>query len=54
MDPDKDSSIKLICHHCDFFKESEKDLECGAFKILKELLRKGVITPQEVMDALRE
>ena len=54
MDLDKDALIKLICHHCEFYKESDKDLECGAFKIIAGLLRKGRITPEEVDDALRE
>jgi hypothetical protein len=54
MGLDKDSLIKFICHHCEFYKESERDLECGAFKILKALLNKGVITPKEIEDALRE
>jgi hypothetical protein len=49
---DKDSLIELICKHCDFYKESEKDLECGAFKILRELLEKDVITPEEIKDVL--
>ncbi len=51
---DKDSLIDLICKHCDFYKESEKDLECGAYKILKGLLEKGVITPEQILDATRE
>ena len=50
---DKESLIELICKHCEFYKESDKDLECGAFKILKQLLEKGVITPEEVRNALR-
>ena len=49
---DKDLLIELICGHCDFYKESDKDLECGAYKILKGLLEKGVITPEEINDAL--
>jgi len=49
---DKDFLIELICKHCDFYKESEKDLECGAFKILRELLEKGVITPEEIKNVL--
>jgi len=51
---DKESLVNLICVHCDFYKESEKDLECGAFKILKGLLKKGVITPEQINDAIRE
>ncbi len=54
MELDKDSLIHLICEHCDFYKESEKDLECGAFKILKGLLKKDRVTPEEINDALRE
>jgi len=51
---DKDTLIDLICKHCEFYKESEKDLECGAYKILKGLLEKGAITPEEIEDVLRK
>ena len=51
---DKESLVHLICEHCDFYKESDKDLECGAFKILKELLEKGVITPEQITAARRQ
>lgn len=54
MSLDKESLIRLICSHCDFYKESEKDLECGAFKILKSLLEKGTLTPEEIEHALRK
>jgi len=50
---DKEFLIELICKHCEFYKESDKDLECGAFKILKQLLEKGVVTPGEVRNALQ-
>ena len=50
----KESLIDLICKHCEFYKESEKDLECGAYKILKKLLEKGAITPEEIEDVLRK
>jgi hypothetical protein len=49
---DKDALIDLICKRCEFYKESDKDLECGAFNILKELLEKGKVTPEEINDAL--
>jgi len=49
---DKDWLIGLICGRCDFYKESDKDLECAAYKILKGLLEKGVITPEEIKDVL--
>ena len=51
---DKESLIDLICKHCEFYKESDKDLECGAYKILEGLLEKGTITPQEIEDVLRK
>jgi hypothetical protein len=51
---DKDSLINLICKRCEFFKESDKDLECGAYKILKGLLEKGAVTPDEIEDVLRK
>lgn len=54
MTLDKETLIGLICRHCEFYKESEKDLECGAYKILKGLLEKKVITPEEISDVLRE
>ncbi len=53
MGLDKESLISLICTHCEFYKESDKDLECGAFKILKGLLEKGAITPEEIEDVLQ-
>ena len=52
--PDKEYLIELICRYCDFYKDSDKELECGAFKILKGLLEKGVITAEEIRDVLRE
>ena len=51
---DKESLVHLVCEHCDFYKESDKNLECGALKILKGLLEKGVITPEQIIDASRE
>jgi len=50
---EKESLVHLICRHCEFFKDSDKDLECGAFKILKGLLEKGIITPEEIKDVLQ-
>ncbi|MCJ7746726.1 MAG: hypothetical protein MUP27_03210 [Desulfobacterales bacterium] len=50
---DKELLLELICKHCEFYKESEKELECGAFKILKRLLEKEVVTPEEINDVLR-
>lgn len=49
---ERDTLIDLICKHCEFYKESDKDLECGAYKILKGLLEKGKVTPEEIEDVL--
>ena len=43
--------VKLICSSCEFFKEDDIDLECSAFKILKNLINSGKISLQEVSDA---
>jgi hypothetical protein len=51
---EKESLVDLICRHCQFYKDSDKELECGAFKILKGLLEKGVITPEEIIDVLQK
>ncbi|MCX9012040.1 MAG: hypothetical protein OIN66_13080 [Candidatus Methanoperedens sp.] len=47
-----DSCTALICTRCEFFKEDDIELECAAFKALKSMLRKGIITPEEIKDAL--
>ena len=51
MDLDKEKLVNLICKRCDFYKDSDKDLECGAYKILQGLLEKGIVTPKDVKDA---
>ena len=48
----KDPYVTLICTHCEFFKEDDIELECAAFKVLKSMLQKGVITPEEIKDVL--
>ena len=45
--------VKLICSSCEFFKEDDIDLECSAFKILKDLINSGKISLQEVADATK-
>ena len=52
MDLNKEGLVNLICKCCDFYKDSDKDLECGAYKILRELLEKGIVTPEDVHDAI--
>ncbi|HEY9247065.1 MAG TPA: hypothetical protein VIO11_09490 [Candidatus Methanoperedens sp.] len=45
--------VTLICTHCEFFKEDDIELECAAFKVLKNMLKKGIITPDEIQDAFK-
>jgi hypothetical protein len=52
--PDKQGLVSLICTSCQFYEEADEDLECGAYIILKRLLERGVITPGQVSDALRD
>ncbi len=48
----KNDLIELICKQCEFYKESDKDLECVAYKIIKALIEKDLITPEQIKDAL--
>ncbi len=40
--------VALICTRCQFFKEDDLELECAAFKILKNMVKKGKITPEDI------
>jgi hypothetical protein len=46
----KDTLVALRCKSCAFYKESDKGLECGPFKILEGLLKKKNVTPEEIDD----
>jgi len=50
---EKNPYVTLICTRCEFFKEDELELECAAFKVLKSMLEKGRISPEEIKDAFR-
>ena len=46
--------VRLICSDCPFYKEGEdEELECGAFMLLRHLLRKKAVTVQSILDAVR-
>ena len=49
----KNPYVNLICIHCEFFKEDDIELECAAFKVLKDLLDKGRISPEEIKDVFK-
>jgi hypothetical protein len=45
--------VRLICSDCPFYKEGEdEELECGAFMLLRHLLRRKVLTVQSILDAV--
>jgi hypothetical protein len=44
----KEALVALLCRECQFFKESDADLECGAFVILERLLQEGKIRPEDI------
>lgn len=47
--------VRLACSDCPFYKEDEdEELECGAFRLLRHLLRRRVVTVRAILDAVRE
>lgn len=46
--------VDLFCRDCDFFREDERELECGAFKLLKRLMDKKIITPEDIFRAVSD
>jgi len=45
--------IELICKDCQFYHEEEEEkLECAAFKILRELILKEVVSLEEASEEL--
>jgi len=48
----KRGAIDLFCSDCDFYKESDEDLECGAFKLLRRLVERKLLTLEQIRDAV--
>jgi hypothetical protein len=58
LDPEVDLAdadiVRIACSDCPFYKEGEdEELECGAFRLLRHLLRTKVLTVRAVLDAVR-
>ena len=49
----REGLIDLICRDCEFWKEDERDYQCGAFKLLAFLLQKRVVTVEEIVRAVQ-
>jgi hypothetical protein len=46
--------VRIACSDCAFYKEGEdEELECGAFQLLRHLLRRKVLTVRAILDAVR-
>lgn len=46
--------VRIACSDCPFYKAGEdEELECGAFRLLRHLLRSKAITVQAILDAVR-
>ena len=50
----KDGAIEFICKNCDFYGEEKEKLECAAFKMLRILLEKEVISTEEIINAIEK
>jgi hypothetical protein len=46
--------LDIVCRNCDFWKEDDRDYQCAGLAILRALIRKKIITPQEIVSALNE
>lgn len=44
----------LFCRDCEFYKEDEKDYQCGAFKLLVLLLNKKILSLKDLQNAVRD
>ncbi len=52
---DEGALTELICGDCEFYKEGEdEELACGAYNILATLLKKRVITVDDIVRNLTD
>lgn len=46
--------VELLCSDCQFYHPDEDEqLECGAFKILSRMIKRGAVSIDQIADALR-
>jgi len=50
----REGLVDLVCRDCDFWKEDERDYECGARALLQRLLEKDVLSIEEIISAVAE
>ena len=50
----QDGMTKFACSDCDFYHEGEDEhLACGAYNLLEFLFEKRLVTPEQIIDAIR-
>lgn len=50
---DEPELIQLICAGCPFFDPEKERLECGAYRILKKMLKSGKISKSELFSLFK-
>jgi|GEM_PF-1171021 hypothetical protein len=50
----KKELVDAVCIVCDFYKETEEQLECGAYRIIRVLLEREKITLEDIRLAGKE
>jgi len=50
----KEGLIDLVCRDCEFWREDERDYECGALALLRTLLQKNVLSIEDIIRAVSE
>jgi len=46
--------VREICRVCDFYRETDEGLECGAYKILRILVRDKIVSVEDIRIASGE
>ena len=50
----QDGMTKFACSDCDFYHEGEDEhLACGAYNLLEFMFDKKLITPEQIVDAIK-
>ncbi len=50
----QEGMTKFACSDCDFYHEGEDEhLACGAYNLLEFLIKKKLVTTEEIIDAIR-
>ena len=51
----KEDWVELICRDCEFYHEEEEEqLECAAFKMMRELIKSGVLSLESAVQEFKK